>query len=212
MIFIPRGDGVETKPIKTSYSAVAGTAYVTFDKVRVPIANTLGEEGNGMSVILSNFNHERWMVTATSQSAQRVIVEECLKWTNQRMVFGKPLNAQAVIRAKLASMISRVESGQNWLESITYQMNNMTYAQMSSNLAGPIGLLKQYISKNGREIAEDATQIFGGRALTVSGMGKLVENFHRTSGFDAILAGAEDVLGDLGVRQAMKKMPKNVKL
>lgn len=80
MIFIPRGDGVETKPIKTSYSAVAGTAYVTFDKVRVPIANTLGKEGNGMSVILSNFNHERWMVTATSQSAQRMIVEECLKW------------------------------------------------------------------------------------------------------------------------------------
>jgi hypothetical protein len=34
----------------------------------------------------------------------------------------------------------------------------------------------RYISKNGREIAEDATQIFGGRALTVSGMGKLVEN------------------------------------
>ena len=34
----------------------------------------------------------------------------------------------------------------------------------------------RYISKNGREIAEDATQIFGGRALTVTGMGKLVEN------------------------------------
>jgi alkylation response protein AidB-like acyl-CoA dehydrogenase len=147
MILIPRVDGVDTKPIKTSYSAVAGTAYVTFDKVRVPIGNTLGEEGAGLSVILSNFNHERWMVTATSQSAQRLIVEECLKcvyfvwqsltngidlhikrWTNQRMVFGKPLNAQAVIRAKLANMISRVESGQNWLESITYQMNNVRSA------------------------------------------------------------------------------------
>jgi len=57
MIFIPRGEGVETVPIKTSYSAAAGTAYVTFDKVRVPISNTLGAEGAGMSVILSNFNH-----------------------------------------------------------------------------------------------------------------------------------------------------------
>jgi len=152
------------------------------------------------------------MVTATSQAAQRVIVEECLKWTNQRVVFGKPLNAQAVIRAKLGQMISRVEAGQNWLENITYQMNNMTYVQMSSNLAGPIGLLKQYISKNGRETAEDATQIFGGRAITASGMGKLIENYHRTSPFDAILAGAEDVLADLGVRQAIKKMPSYVKL
>lgn len=79
MILIPRGEGVETNPIKTSYSAVAGTAYITFNKVRVPIGYTLGQEGRGLSVILSNFNHERWMVTATSQSAQRVIVEECLK-------------------------------------------------------------------------------------------------------------------------------------
>jgi hypothetical protein len=36
--------------------------------------------------------------------------------------------------------------------------------------------------------------------------------YHRTSGFDAILAGAEDVLGDLGVRQAMRKMPRDVRL
>ena len=47
--------------------------------VRVPVANTLGKIGNGMQVILSNFNHERWMVVATSIPAQRLIVEECLK-------------------------------------------------------------------------------------------------------------------------------------
>jgi len=91
-------------------------------------------------------------------------------------------------------------------------MNNMSYSQQSDKLAGPIGLLKQYISRSGRETAEDATQVFGGRALTVTGMGKLVENYHRTSGFDAILAGAEDVLGDLGVRQALKKMPRDTRL
>lgn len=79
MILIERGEGVSTKPIKTSYSASAGTAYVIFDKVRVPVANTLGEVGKGLSVILSNFNHERWMVTGSSVGAQRVIVEECLK-------------------------------------------------------------------------------------------------------------------------------------
>ena len=79
VILIPRGPGVSTKQIKTSYSSAAGTAYVTFDNVKVPIANTLGKVGAGMSVILSNFNHERWMVTATSLSAQRHIVEECFK-------------------------------------------------------------------------------------------------------------------------------------
>ncbi|PPQ81077.1 hypothetical protein CVT25_014540 [Psilocybe cyanescens] len=212
VILIERGPGVETKPIKTAYSSVAGTAYVTFDKVRVPISNTLGKVGAGMSVILSNFNHERWMVCGTSIAAQRLVVEESLKWSTQRIVFGKPLTSQPVIRAKLATMISRVEACQNWYETITYQMNQMSYSQQSDKLAGPIGLLKQFISRAGRETAEDATQVFGGRALTVTGMGKFIENYHRTSGFDAILAGAEDVLGDLGVRQALKKMPRDARL
>jgi len=43
-------------------------------------------------------------------------------------------------------------------------------------------------------------------------MGKRIEEFQRTQKFDAILGGAEEVLGDLGVRQAMRKMPKDVRL
>lgn len=58
VILVPRSDNLETKAIKTAYSATAGTAYVTFDQVRVPIGNTLGTIGKGMAVILSNFNHE----------------------------------------------------------------------------------------------------------------------------------------------------------
>ena len=52
VILVERGPGVETKPIKTSYSATAGTAYITFDNARAPIGNTLGEEGGGIFVIL----------------------------------------------------------------------------------------------------------------------------------------------------------------
>ena len=75
--------------------------------------------------MLSNFNHERWVMCCTSARGQRSIVEECMKWTNQRKAFGKPLHSQAVVRAKLAAMIARTESVQNWLENITYQMCNM---------------------------------------------------------------------------------------
>ncbi|KAH9175171.1 acyl-CoA dehydrogenase [Lactarius sanguifluus] len=212
VILVPRCDELSTKPIKTAYSPTAGTAFVTFDKVRVPVSNTLGKEGKGMSVILSNFNHERWMILAMSLSTQRLIVEECLKWSQQRQAFGKALSSQAVVRAKLAQMISRVESAQNWLENVTHQMNNMSYAEQADKIAGTIALLKQYVTSTGRATAEDATQIFGGRSVTQSGMGKLIENYHRTSPYDAILGGAEDVMGDLGVRQALRKMPKNARL
>ena len=47
------------------------------------------------------------------------------RWTTQRKVFGKPLHSQAVVRSKLAAMISRAEAAQAWLENITYQMCNM---------------------------------------------------------------------------------------
>jgi alkylation response protein AidB-like acyl-CoA dehydrogenase len=52
VILVERGEGVETTPIKTSYSPTAGTAYVTFDNVKVPVENTLGPEGGGIFVIL----------------------------------------------------------------------------------------------------------------------------------------------------------------
>lgn len=52
VILVERGPGVETKPIKTSYSPTAGTGTITFDDVKVPVGNTLGAEGSGIFVIL----------------------------------------------------------------------------------------------------------------------------------------------------------------
>lgn len=66
VLLIERGEGVETKAIKTSYSPAAGTAYVTYDNVKVPVENLLGEENKGIHVILSNFNHERWTMACES--------------------------------------------------------------------------------------------------------------------------------------------------
>lgn len=140
----------------------------------------------------------------------RTAVEECLKWCNQRIVFGKKLIEQPAIRQKLAKMISLVESNQAWLESIAYQMTHMSYAQQSKHLGGPIGLLKSHATRAAHEIADEAVNIFGGRGLTQGGMGKFVEEFHRTYKFDAILGGTEEILGDLGVRQAMKNFPKSM--
>ena len=77
--------------IKTSYSTAAGTSYITFENVKVPIENLLGEENEGFKIIMSNFNHERWMIVCCMSSGSRLIVEECFKWANQREAFGKKL-------------------------------------------------------------------------------------------------------------------------
>jgi alkylation response protein AidB-like acyl-CoA dehydrogenase len=46
---------------------------------------------------------------------------------------------------------------------------------MSDHLAGPIGLLKYYTTRLATEIGDDAVQIFGGRGITKTGMGKHIE-------------------------------------
>lgn len=74
-------------------------------------------------------------------------------------------------------------------------------------LAGPIALLKNFATRCAHEIADEAVQIWGGRGITKSGMGRVIESFQRTYKFDAILGGSEEILADLAVRQAFKKFP-----
>jgi alkylation response protein AidB-like acyl-CoA dehydrogenase len=105
-------------------------------------------------------------------------------------------------------MIALVEANQSWLESITYQMCNMPYSEQVKHLAGTIGLLKMSCTRAAHEIADESIQIWGGRGLTQTGMGRTIELFHRTYKFDAILGGSEEVVADLGVRQALKNFPK----
>jgi alkylation response protein AidB-like acyl-CoA dehydrogenase len=126
---------------------------------------------------------------SSSARSQRSITEECLKWASQRKAFGKPLTSQAVIRAKLAGMIQRTEAVQSWLENITYQMCHMSYKEQANHLAGQIAFLKSYSTQCAQETARDAVQVFGGRGITSTGMGRTVEHYHRTVPFDALLGG-----------------------
>ncbi|KAK3237200.1 hypothetical protein CYMTET_52705 [Cymbomonas tetramitiformis] len=211
LLLVERSEGLTTKKIKTSYSPAAGTAYVFYDNVKVPVENLLGKENQGFRCIMANFNHERWMIVCGVNRTSRLLLEECLKWANQRKVFGKPLISQPVIRNKLAHMVAQVESVQNWTENITFQMQNMSYADQAKHLAGPIALLKLQCTRVAQFVLDEACQIFGGRAITRTGMGQVVERFQRAVKFGAILGGSEEIMADLGIRQAVKNFP-NAKL
>ena len=100
MLLIERQEGLETSQIKLSYSPAAGTAYVTFENVKVPIENLLGKEDQGFKVIMTNFNHERWMIATASVTCSRVVVQDCIQFAYQRRVFGKRLIDEPVIRQK----------------------------------------------------------------------------------------------------------------
>lgn len=212
LILVERSEGLATKPIKTSYSPAAGTALVMYDDVMVPVENLLGEENQGFKCVMANFNHERWFICCQFLAASRLIIKDCMLWCNQRKVFGKPLIQQPVIRNKLARMVGAVESSYAWLESITHQMNTMSYKEQNLRLGGPIALLKFQTTRSATLVSDEACQIFGGRSITKTGLGGNVERFQRTFKFGAILGGSEEIMADLGIRQAFKDMPAHARL
>jgi len=212
LFLVERCEGLTTKQIKTSYSGSAGTALVIYDNVKVPAAHLLGEEHKGFQCVMANFNHERWFICCAFLGCLRLITQDCFLWIQQRKAFGKPLSAQPVVRFKMARIIAAVEGIQAYLESITYQMNSMDYKTQTKELAGPIGLLKYQFTRVGEMVSDEAVQMFGGRAITKTGMGKNIERFQRTFKFAAILGGSEEIMADLGVRQALRTWPRQAKL
>jgi len=206
MLLIERGDGstVNTKPIKTSYSAAAGTSYVTLHNAIVPPKNVIGKVGNGFLQTMANFNFERWGMICAGNRHSRLVVEECMKWALSRKVFGKALIQQPVIRFKLAEMIADVESCHSMLEDLTNQMCHSSVAEINKDLAGPISLLKYKQTRVATVVSDNACQIFGGRAITGTGMGFVIEKFQRSFKFQAILGGSEEIMADFAIRQAMK--------
>ena len=62
---------------------------------------------------------------------------------------------------------SRCVQKKEWIQS---------YKEQAKHLAGPIALLKMYATQTAQETARDAVQIFGGRGITRTGMGRFVEH------------------------------------
>merc|ERR1711879_793956 len=98
------------------------------------------------------------------------------------------------------------------MESITFQMANMNPLAAMLELGGPTAILKYQSTRTMTLVVDEACQLFGGRALTASGMGKNVEMIQRTYKFASILGGSEEIMADLGVRQALNSFPQNAKL
>ena len=79
-------------------------------------------------------------------------------------------------------------------------------------LAGPIGLCKVQCSRVSTYLADNACQIFGGRAITRTGMGTYIEKFQKNYKYGAILGGSEEIMADLGIKMAMRNYPMEARL
>ncbi|KAI8967865.1 acyl-CoA dehydrogenase/oxidase [Mycotypha africana] len=196
--------GVATKQMKCSGVWPSGTAYITFEDVRVPKENLIGKENKGFKYIMYNFNNERMGIVIQANRFARVCVEESLKYANKRVTFGKKLIDHPVIRNKLAHMIRQVEATHAWMESLAYQSQQMPQDIQPIRLGGPIALCKAQATQTFEYCAREAAQIFGGLSYTRGGQGEKVERLYREVRAFAIPGGSEEIMLDLGVRQAIK--------
>ncbi|KAI8376143.1 acyl-CoA dehydrogenase/oxidase [Radiomyces spectabilis] len=190
----------------------SGTSYITFEDVRVPKSHLIGKLNQGFKYIMHNFNHERLGIIMQANRLARVCIEESLKYSTKRKTFGQRLIDHAVIRNKFGHMIRQCEATHAWLENILYQVKTLPAEVQPARLGGPIALLKAQSTQTFEYCAREAAQIYGGLAYTRGGQGEKIERLYREVRAFAIPGGSEEIMLDLGVRQALKQYTTKQKL
>jgi alkylation response protein AidB-like acyl-CoA dehydrogenase len=80
------------------------TAELSFDNVRVPSANLLGEEGMGFVYLMQNLPQERLAIAIMAAAAMEAVLESTLEYTKERKAFGKPIGSFQNTRFVLAEL------------------------------------------------------------------------------------------------------------
>jgi len=161
----------------------------------------------GFMYIVHNFNHERFLISASTCRYARYCYELSFKYAMTRKTFGKTLIKHQIIRFKLAEMARQIESLHDNLERVAFQFK---CGISDSKLGGQCALLKVMASKTFEYCAREASQIFGGASIVKEGKGIEVERMYRDVKRAAIPGGSEEILLDFVIRQAENKA-KNLK-
>lgn len=128
---------------------------IIFDNVRVPIANRIGNEYQGYKIFSKVMHWERALILAPFLGAMQRQIEECVKYANERVQFGKRLSNYQAITGKIVDMQVRLEAARMLIYKSAYILNHGD-ATMASSVA------KLYTSDAAVQTFMDALQIFGG--------------------------------------------------
>ncbi|MEI7446620.1 MAG: acyl-CoA dehydrogenase family protein [Burkholderiales bacterium] len=85
----------------------ADTAELFFEDVRVPASNLLGEEGKGFAYLMQELAQERFVIALGAAAKLEAMLDETIRYTKERIVFGKPLFDFQNTRFKLAEIKAR---------------------------------------------------------------------------------------------------------
>jgi len=132
------------------------TAELTFDDMRVPAENMLGEEGKGFYHIMWELQGERLIGAAGCVAGAQRVFDQTLEYAKQRNAFGRPIGRFQAVRHKFAEMAMKIETARQMVYTTAWRVERGDYPVREISMA------KLYASRIACEVCDEAVQIHGG--------------------------------------------------
>lgn len=149
-------EGVKTGDIHGKLGVRAGsTGWISFTDVKVPVANRIGEEGEGFKITMSGFDHGRYTVASGATGIIRAAMEASVKYAQTRRTFGKSIGEHQLIQEKIAKMAQDYEIARLLYLQVGWMKNEGKRPTRETSYA------KKFATEASFSAAAEAIQIHG---------------------------------------------------
>ena len=160
------------------------TAELIFNNCRVPNDNVLGNVGDGFVQAMKVLDGGRISIAALSLGIAKGAYESALKYSKERIQFGKPISHFQAVSFKLADMLTEIEAA----ELLTYQA---AYKKNKGEVMTLQGAMSKYFSSEvAVKVSTNAVQVLGGYGYTKDFP---VERYYRDSKLCTIGEGTSEI-------------------
>jgi alkylation response protein AidB-like acyl-CoA dehydrogenase len=132
------------------------TVQLSFDDLRVPAENLVGDEGRGLTYALGSLDHGRLGIAAQSIGIARAALEAAVRYAGERRQFGRAIRDYQAIQFKLADMATRITASRALLHATAAAKDRGERVTQYSSMA------KLMASETAMFVADEAVQIHGG--------------------------------------------------
>jgi citronellyl-CoA dehydrogenase len=132
------------------------TAELLFEDCHVPVANLIGEEGEGFKNLMWELQGERLITAVGAISGATRVFEYTMEYARNRKAFGKAISDFQVIKHRLVDMGTKIASVKAFVYETAKQWNEGEYPVREISQA------KLLATQVASEVADDAIQILGG--------------------------------------------------
>jgi alkylation response protein AidB-like acyl-CoA dehydrogenase len=133
------------------------TAELTFDNVRVPATNLIGEEGQGFTIAMRTFDRSRPAIAAQAVGIAQGALEVATRYARERKQFGRPIGEFQMVQGLLADMDAQTEAARQLLYKACVEID--AGAADASRWAA---LCKLVAGDTAMRVTTDAVQVLGG--------------------------------------------------